>query len=293
MTLQRAVTSVLAQRCKNFELIVVDDGSTDGTDNYLQGLSESIKRVRQTNSGPSAARNRGAKVANGRYLAFLDSDDFWFPWTLSVYTDVLSKTSNPAFMAGKPLRYRNGTPPDVANSTPCWNLFRDYLESGDEWRWWGASSFIIDRQAFVDVGGFSPTLDSGEDADLALRLGTSPGFAQVTSPITFAYHEHGAGLSSDLPRTIKGVKQNISSELSHGYPGGLERRLHRWRVLTRCIRPVALACARAGLTAEGWSLYRSTFAWHVALRRWRFLCGFPLLALKPISRAPKVTKTNV
>src|SRR5450830_1529256 len=81
--LQQALDSVWAQTHDDYEIIVVDDGSTDGTKDYLASLDGRVKTVRQSNSGPAAARNLGVRQAKGEYVAFLDSDDLWFPWALA------------------------------------------------------------------------------------------------------------------------------------------------------------------------------------------------------------------
>jgi cellulose synthase/poly-beta-1,6-N-acetylglucosamine synthase-like glycosyltransferase len=75
--------SVLAQTEGDFEVIVVDDGSTDGTEAALAPWRDRLTFVRQPNQGPGPARNLGAARAKGEYIAFLDSDDLWFPWTLA------------------------------------------------------------------------------------------------------------------------------------------------------------------------------------------------------------------
>src|SRR5262249_35304485 len=89
--LRQAISSVWAQTNREYEIIVVDDGSTDGTMDYLLSLGPNIKALRQANSGPGAARNLGAKHASGRYVAFLDSDDVWFPWTLATYHKLIQQ----------------------------------------------------------------------------------------------------------------------------------------------------------------------------------------------------------
>jgi GT2 family glycosyltransferase len=281
--LKQTLNSVFRQRFDSFEMIVVDDGSKDETVDYLRTLGRRVTALSQPNCGPAAARNLGARHAQGAYLAFLDSDDLWFPWTLEAYAAVLQNAGQPCFLAGKPQRFGTDKPvPEAGSHAVQWDHFADYLASGADWRWWGVSSFVVKRSTFSEAGGFSVGLLSGEDADLALRIGTAPGFVQVTAPITFAYREHAGNMTLmtlNVGRTLQAAKHSIRVEHCGGYPGGARRRLQRWRILTRHIRPVALACARSGLAREAWALYWYTFRWHVALRRWRFLAGFPVRAL--------------
>jgi cellulose synthase/poly-beta-1,6-N-acetylglucosamine synthase-like glycosyltransferase len=278
--IRRALDSVLTGRFRDSEIIVIDDGSTDGTCEFLESLKPAVRFWTQPNSGPSSARNLGASYARGTYLAFLDSDDLWFPWTLDVYASVLANTNAPAFIAGKPRCFHSENELlNIREDTPRWQEFSDYLESGDQWRWWGVSSFVVRRQTFNEVGGFAIDLKNGEDSDLALRIGTAPGFVQITAPFTFAYREHVGNIAGDLDRNAAALQRQIHAECSGRYPGGAQRRRQRQRILTRHVRPVALACAKAKKRHHAWFLYWSTFVWHVAQTRWRFLIAFPFLAL--------------
>src|SRR5262249_35097739 len=74
-----AVQSVLAQTYQEFEILIVDDGSTDDTETALRRFGERVRYFKQDRSGPSAARNRAILNARGAYLAFLDADDLWLP----------------------------------------------------------------------------------------------------------------------------------------------------------------------------------------------------------------------
>src|SRR5215472_3180740 len=100
-----ALDSVLAQRGCDFEIFVVDDGSSDKTPEYVKSIGSRVKLLEQSRAGPGAARNLAAKSASGRYLAFLDSDDLWFPWTLEVYREVIRTWPEPSFVAGKPKQF--------------------------------------------------------------------------------------------------------------------------------------------------------------------------------------------
>ena len=277
--LERTLKSVFAQRFTDFEIIIVDDGSADGTMDFLRSLGQVVKIFHQPHQGAGSARNLGARHAGGAYLAFLDSDDLWFPWTLGIYRDVIHEHGHPSFVAGKPLRFTGESElGKTVSGKVCTERFVDYLASGEEWRWWGASSFVIRRDVFAAVGGFTGAEVNAEDADLALRLGTAPGFVQIISPVTFAYREHAASAVWDLKRTYKGVCSMIGAEQAGRYPGGRGRAFERRRILTRHTRPVVFNCLKEGLRREAWMLYRATFAWNAALGRGRYLAAFPVLA---------------
>jgi glycosyltransferase involved in cell wall biosynthesis len=285
--LAATLRSVLQQSFRDYEIIVVDDGSVDGTKEYLKSVGGPITTLYQANRGAGAARNRGAAAAKGRYLAFLDSDDLWFPWTLETYRKIIEEFGAPAFIAGCPYIFGDeqnfGDEQKLSAVLPGGlqvEGFPDYLSSGDEWRWWGASSFVLDREAFEAVGGYTEEWVNGEDGDLALRLGTTPKFVQVLSPMTFGYREHAAGVSRHMERTIADAWCKIKAEKGHCYPGGRPRAHERWRILTRHIRPVTMGCLTAGFNREAWQLYRATFMWNLSLGRVKYLAGFPLLAAK-------------
>lgn len=93
-----AVKSVLVQTFADFEIIVVDDGSTDDTTEALSSFSKVITYCRQSNSGVAAARNNGISVSTGRYICYLDSDDLWHPEKLAIYKAVIDSTPDAAFL---------------------------------------------------------------------------------------------------------------------------------------------------------------------------------------------------
>jgi Glycosyl transferase family 2 len=292
--LKQVLSSIRAQTFTDYEVIVVDDGSTDRTREWLFSQGEDVLAITQPNRGPGSARNFGARHASGTYLAFLDSDDLWFPWTLEVYQAVIHKHCDPSFIAGKPYAFSNEYELDrVIPATAQTEQFADYLASSDEWRWWGVSSFVIRNDAFTAAGGFTDEWVNGEDADLALRLGVAAGFVQITAPVTFAYREHAANAMKDAKRTLAGSWSKVYAERLGRYPGGSVRARERRRILTRHTRPVTLGCLQQGLRREAWKLYGATFAWNASLGRVKYLTAFPLLAAMSHSRATESAGTKL
>lgn len=281
--LQATVASIKdAVLAGGHEIIVVDDGSDDGTMAYLEGEA-GVKVLQQANAGPAAARNLGAAHAGGEYLAFLDSDDVWFPWTLETYLEVIDET-RAAFIAGKPYRFQDTAELSAVEHRPTETIgFADYLASGDEWRWWGCSSFVIQKEAFAAAGGFRHERMNAEDADMALRLGTAKGFVQITEPATFGYREHAVSEMKNAAMNIKGTRYLLETQLAGKYPGGSARRMEQWRIVSRHLRPVAVAglgSVDMEARAFAWQIYRATLPHHLRSMRWKFVVGVLLKALR-------------
>jgi glycosyl transferase family 2 len=172
---RRAIASVMAQTYRDFELIVVDDGSTDGTREALASVSEKLRYRWQPNRGVAAARNAGLRMARGSIVAFIDSDNRWLPDHLAVVTEVLA-----------------GQPTAVAVSTCPGNLIRgrerpvdarlvDYRPRhiGGPFVPGFITGVAARRQALIAVAGFDQRLKAGEVSDLWLRLATEGPFAMV------------------------------------------------------------------------------------------------------------------
>jgi len=199
---------------------------------------------------------------------------------LETYAAAIIRCESPAFLAGKSFRFGQESELSGVSSAPLQiNFFPDYFASGSEWRWWGVSSFVIRREAFEGIGGFTDEWVNGEDVDLTLRLGTSPGFVQVFEPATFGYREHANSAMENFSKTLAGTWRSLRLEQSGQYPGGVARAWERRQIISRHTRPVAFRCLTEGLARDGWNLYRTLFPWQVGLGRWKFLFGFPIKAL--------------
>jgi len=176
-TLGRAIRSVLNQTYPDVELIVVDDGSTDDTVSILGSYGERIRWMSQQQSGPSAARNTGARLATGKFLSFLDSDDCWESDKIAIQVDLLLRSGEqvPCCICDALIIDPNGsqTTSFSVAGVDC-SLERGYWTNPELVI---ATRFIlfnqvalIWRSAFEAVGGFCEDLKLLEDHDLAFRL---------------------------------------------------------------------------------------------------------------------------
>jgi len=279
--LMSCLASVSAQRRRPDEVIVVDDGSTDGTLAALAGVG-GVTVIRQANAGPGAARNRGAAAASGDYLVFLDSDDLWFEWTLETFAALIARHDRPSLLFARFADFAG--PAELGTITsldsPGGFAFDCYLASAEQGYFVGAGMMVIARTAFERVGGFAEGHLNAEDHDLALRLGDAPGFVQVAAPVTLAHRIHSQNAMGNVAHNATGVARLIASEKRGAYPGGERYRAERQRLISMHTRPAVLACARSGQMLQGWRLYRETLWWQLRERRLAFLAlAPPLLAM--------------
>jgi glycosyltransferase involved in cell wall biosynthesis len=164
-----AAASVLAQTYRDYELLVVDDGSTDGTGEALAALGVAIKLLRQPRRrGVSAARNLGVATAGGEWLAFLDSDDLWLPGKLE---------RQMAFMGAHPRFLLSQTEETWVRRGVRVNPPRNHRKEGGriflrslERCLVSPSAVVLHRRLFDEHGGFDEDLPAAEDYDLWLRL---------------------------------------------------------------------------------------------------------------------------
>ena len=108
---RQAIDSVLSQTFTDYEVFVIDDGSTDRTPELLRSYGHRIRALRQPNQGPEAARNRAAAQASGEYLAFLDSDDLLLPGALEAYDRIIRTLDSPPLMIGAMIYFEDQPPP--------------------------------------------------------------------------------------------------------------------------------------------------------------------------------------
>lgn len=165
------LASVVNQTLKDIEVIVVDDGSKDNTAQAVSAFPD-VRYVRKTNGGVSAARNHGASLATGEYLAFLDADDIWHPDKLRQQVQALSQhpesdlcRTNSSTKSESLAQFRQAKISTDADYIVEPDLAPSFLEP-----YFTTSTVMVRRSAFDRVGGFDPKLRIAEDIDFYLRV---------------------------------------------------------------------------------------------------------------------------
>jgi len=213
-TLKEAIDSVLAQNFSNFELIVVDDGSTDNTQDILNSYKEDIIVLKQNNKGVSSARNRGIASASGQYIAFLDSDDLWLPQKLSIQIDFFNANPEALICQTEEKWIRNSifVNPKKRHRKLSGNIFEQSLYLCLV----SPSAVMIKRSLFEKTGMFDESLPACEDYDMWLRVSCRYPVFLIDTPLIIKRGGHADQLSSSsgLDRyRIQSLKKIIESNL--------------------------------------------------------------------------------
>jgi glycosyltransferase involved in cell wall biosynthesis len=230
---RQAIDSVLSQTCRDFEVIAIDDGSKDASVEILKSYGDRIKLIQQPNQGPEVARNAGAAIACGEYLAFLDSDDLLFPHALATYDRIINAFDSPAVVIGAHKSFQNDDPVEVpelgANSIEV-TRFQDLL-SRTVYIPGMSSLMVIQKTVFQEVGGLrKSTAKTFHEDDLWFRLkvGTYGPCVKVIRPPTIAYRLHAGNSVWDLGKITDGLLRIVDEEHRGVFPGGSKRRLARY-----------------------------------------------------------------
>jgi len=207
--IEEAVNSVLNQTYQDFEILIIDDGSSDNTKQVVENFKDQrIRYIYQNNAGPSAARNNGIKNAEGEYIAFLDSDDLWAAEKLSRQFEIIR--SNTGINLGiiscnaegitfdNKILYRR-----VCSAENSAEFIKGFFENPDSVIS-GTPAFIVKKECFEKVGYFDENLISLEDWDMWFRVCLEYEFRCVNEVLTY-FRTHNS-LSVETP--IKKAKDS-------------------------------------------------------------------------------------
>lgn len=191
--LTETLGSVFAQTYKDYEIVIVDDGSTDGTEQMVKEAGWPVRYYWQGNAGDAAARNKLVEFASGEYIAFIDSDDLLMPDALERMIGAANKENEPVVVYGPYLRIdQNGSvigksKRKLHSGFITEHLFQDILIH--------SCGCLLPRQAIQDAGGFDQSLAVCSDYDLWLRLSLKYRFIALPEP-TFKRRRHSGNISA-------------------------------------------------------------------------------------------------
>jgi glycosyltransferase involved in cell wall biosynthesis len=248
--LKNAVTSVIGQHYRRFQLIVVDDGSSDGTGNYVQKLNniENLGYVQIPHCGlPGKVRNAGARLAKGDYLAFLDSDDLWKPEKLARQIAYFEEHPEYRICHTREIWQRGEKIVSQAGQKHrrSGNIFADALKKCII----GPSTVMMRRELFEEFGGFREDLEIAEDYELWLRITARYPVGYVDEPLVIKRGGHADQISEKYGQIeifrIKALLSNLEQGSFRGEQRGLAA-----RELVRKCRIYARGCEKRGKGEE-------------------------------------------
>ena len=191
----RAINSVLMQTYQNFEIIVVDDGSTDGGLHIVNAINDSrIQLLRQENAGPSAARNRGIESANSENIAFLDADDEWKTDFLeTIHRLILQFPDCGAYSTSYDIinsRLKLSHPRFKSNTSFIWvGIIQKYFEILQSELPFFSSSVVIPKNVLIKINGFPESIRFGEDVITWIKIGIEYPIAYNSARLSIYHRE--------------------------------------------------------------------------------------------------------
>jgi glycosyltransferase involved in cell wall biosynthesis len=206
--IEPTIQSVLHQTYRDFEFIVVDDGSTDHTKQVIEKYANKIRYVYKENGGQSSSRNAGIRIAQGKYIALIDHDDLWLPNKLELQVQEIAKSDSTGLVTCSCTGFRDGK--DTGTHTPRINslnrkqlikrlLLGNVIGS--------CSTILVRAECFQKLGFFDESLRMAEDWDLYLRIAQSYDIRCVEQPLV-RYRWHNRNYSN------ASAEINLSNELT-------------------------------------------------------------------------------
>ncbi|MCM2257854.1 MAG: glycosyltransferase [Vicinamibacteria bacterium] len=281
----RALESILGQTFRDFEVVVVDDGSTDGGPAAVDRVADPrVRLVRQPNAGVGAARNRAVHEARAPWIAFLDADDEWYPRFLE---RTLAEAKGGVHAVFTNLRTAAAAAP-LLPDVPCdGRTVIDYFDVALRSGGVGLSSqaTLVSKAALLAIGGFPQQVAVGEDADAWARLAWSGPIAYVPEVLA-VYHNECSGRARNAPPIAPRVVQTWADWNEAGrVPAHLARSSHLYANWTLVQHAIDLI--HAGRRREGLRVLRACrplpFARRLWLTAW-LRTPLPVAALETLRR---------
>jgi glycosyltransferase involved in cell wall biosynthesis len=227
----QTIDSVLAQTLKNYEILAIDDGSTDASPEILRSYGTQIRFLEQRNQGPEVALNSAAAVAHGEYLVALDSDDFLFPFALETFDRVIKKFNSPPLILGS-LAFFQDREAQKLNPPAAEPI--EVFKSADFFshtRPLGTNCIAVRKTVFDQVGGLrssTPESFHGNDTNFLLKAGAYGPCVVIDKPALYAYRLHEKNSTNNVRAIANALLRLADTERRGGYGGGKHRRRDRY-----------------------------------------------------------------
>ena len=214
--LPRSISSILNQTFEDFELIIIDDGSTDDTEDVVRGFND--KRIvyikNNNNLGATTSRNEGIKISKGRFIAFQDSDDEWMPQKLEKQINILNGSAPDLGVVYTGFNRVNGNRreyiPKINVITKEGNIHEELLKGN----FIGTPTLLVKKECFDKSGLFDDRIPRLQDWDLALRLSKYFNFAFIAEPMLIAYQTESSISANEIlySKAMEIILSKYSSE---------------------------------------------------------------------------------
>ncbi|WPJ97725.1 glycosyltransferase family A protein [Coraliomargarita algicola] len=219
-TIDETLASLTSQTFQEFEIVLVDDGSVDGTADYVRERYPQVRVFSQANAGPAAARNYGVRESQGEWLAFLDADDAWLPWRLQLQLDLAAKFPDVGMFCGQTTDLVASVPAPSAEQSLADGFVQflsvaDFVSSNPV----ATTTVLLKRTLFLTCEGFDTQFIGPEDYELWMRITAHSAVGKLQYPVS-RYRDEVGSLSRNhetfLPEVLRVVEKAYA-------PGGVLR----------------------------------------------------------------------
>jgi glycosyltransferase involved in cell wall biosynthesis len=234
--IRQTIDSLLSQNFTDYEIVVVDDGSTDRTPEILESYGTRIKYFHQSNKGAEVARNQAASLASGEYFLMMDHDDILLPFALRTYDRVIRNCGRPPLIIGAMMYFQDEEPIPLSAeaSVPVRaRKFPNFL-SKDVQVGVTNSRIVMRRTVFEEIGGYGnkgePAFPS-DDFNLIFKAGTHGPCVVVQEPDTIARRMHAANFVRNVGAVADGILGIVRLDKQGRFPGDKRHRAGRKAVI--------------------------------------------------------------
>jgi glycosyltransferase involved in cell wall biosynthesis len=280
--IEQCLNSVFNQTYSPYEIIVIDDGSTDGSRLLLTSYGERINLISQENLGAGAARNAGMRISTGSYLAFLDADDIWLPNTLKHYATVIEAT-HAYFISGYAFQFSGDKPddPKTLHDKLSYGYFNTPMHAVNKTGFWLflPGALAVKRDIALCSGGYAEGLINSEDAAFVFKLGEATGCCLIHTPPLVLYRKHPVAATLSFERSYRGLLHLLNGYRKKDYPTSKIARKGQAYIIGTYSRSLCIGALRTQRYREGFSIYLKTFTINLSAIRLKYLIGAPAIGV--------------